>query len=79
MWSTGEVMDFVFEFPLAFAESQIAAGQKLPLLGAIFLSLHDLTKPYLPAIAHSFLDFGFKIVFTSGTGRALELEGIPVE
>lgn len=78
MRSTGEVMGIDFEFPLAFAKAQIAAGQKLPVSGTVFLSLNDLTKPHLPSIAKAFLGLGFKIVATSGTAHMLELEGINV-
>ncbi|KAJ4916850.1 hypothetical protein Rs2_02400 [Raphanus sativus] len=79
MRSTGEVMSISSEFPSAFAMAQIAAGQKLPLNGTVFLSLNDMTKPHLEKIAVSFLDLGFKIVATSGTAHFLELKGIPVE
>ncbi|GMJ05279.1 carbamoyl phosphate synthetase B, VENOSA 3 [Hibiscus trionum] len=79
MKSTGEVMGIDFEFAIAFAKAQIAAGQRLPLSGTVFLSLNDLTKPYLERIAKAFLGLGFHIVSTSGTARFLELKGIPVE
>ncbi|KAL9245318.1 hypothetical protein vseg_018983 [Gypsophila vaccaria] len=79
MRSTGEVMGIANDFALSFALAQIAAGQKLPFSGTVFLSLNDLTKPHLPAIARAFLELGFNIVSTSGTARILELEGIPVE
>ncbi|CAH8332544.1 unnamed protein product [Eruca vesicaria subsp. sativa] len=79
MRSTGEVMSISSEFASAFAMAQIAAGQKLPLTGTVFLSLNDMTKQHLEKIAVSFLDLGFKIVATSGTAHFLELKGIPVE
>ncbi|XVF18765.1 hypothetical protein REPUB_Repub11eG0051500 [Reevesia pubescens] len=79
MKSTGEVMGIDFEFAIAFAKAQIAAGQKLPLSGTVFLSLNDLTKPYVERIAKAFLGLGFQIVSTSGTAHFLELIGIPVE
>ncbi|XWS10044.1 hypothetical protein CRYUN_Cryun39dG0042100 [Craigia yunnanensis] len=79
MKSTGEVMGIDFEFAIAFAKAQIAAGQKLPISGTVFLSLNDLTKPYLERIAKAFLGLGFHIVSTSGTAHFLELKGIPVE
>ncbi|XP_065000611.1 carbamoyl phosphate synthase arginine-specific large chain, chloroplastic-like [Musa acuminata AAA Group] len=79
MRSTGEVMGIDFDFHVAFAKAQIAAGQQLPASGTVFLSLNDLTKPHLASIARGFLELGFKIVATSGTARVLELEGIPVE
>lgn len=79
MRSTGEVMGIDMSFPIAFAKAQVAAGQKLPLSGTVFLSLNDLTKPHLERIAKAFLDIGFKIVSTSGTAHFLELKGIAVE
>ncbi|GKV28789.1 hypothetical protein SLEP1_g37794 [Rubroshorea leprosula] len=79
MKSTGEVMGIDYEFAIAFAKAQIAAGQKLPMSGTVFLSLNDLTKPHLERIAKAFLGLGFKIVSTSGTAHFLELKGIPVE
>ncbi|KAK1310149.1 hypothetical protein QJS10_CPA08g01251 [Acorus calamus] len=79
MRSTGEVMGIDYEFPLAFAKAQIAAGQKLPLEGTVFLSLNDLAKPHLGSIARGFVELGFEIVATSGTAHVLELEGVPAE
>lgn len=79
MRSTGEVMGIYFESSIAFAKAQIAAGQKLPLSGTLFLSLNDMTKPHLASIALAFSSIGFTIIATSGTARALELKGIPVE
>ncbi|KAK1357791.1 Carbamoyl-phosphate synthase (glutamine-hydrolyzing) [Heracleum sosnowskyi] len=79
MRSTGEVMGISYEFSIAFAKAQLAAGQKLPLSGTVFLSVNDLTKPHLPVIARAFLAIGFQIVSTSGTADVLELDGIPVE
>lgn len=79
MRSTGEVMGIDYEFSIAFAKAQIAAGQKLPVSGTLFLSLNDLTKPHLSVIARAFLELGFKIVSTSGTAHVLKLDGIPVE
>ncbi|CAN6470872.1 unnamed protein product [Victoria cruziana] len=79
MRSTGEVMGIDFQFPMAFAKAQIAAGQRLPQSGTVFISLNELTKTHLPAIARGFSSLGFRIVATSGTANRLELEGIPVE
>nr|KAJ0185208.1 hypothetical protein LSAT_V11C900458390 [Lactuca sativa] len=79
MRSTGEVMGIDTDFSIAFAKSQIAAGQKLPVSGAVFLSLNDMTKPHLGKIAKAFLGIGFTIVSTSGTAHVLEMDGIPVE
>ncbi|HSH61791.1 MAG TPA: carbamoyl-phosphate synthase large subunit, partial [Acidimicrobiales bacterium] len=44
MRSTGEVMGIDATFGLAFAKSQIAAGDKLPESGSVFFSLADRDK-----------------------------------
>ncbi|KZV52610.1 carbamoyl-phosphate synthase large chain, chloroplastic-like [Dorcoceras hygrometricum] len=79
MRSTGEVMGIYYEYSIAFAKALIAAGQKPPLSGTLFLSLNDLTKSHLATIARAFLELGFKIVATSGTAHVLNSEGFPVE
>ena len=79
MRSVGEVIGIDFRFLMAFAKAQIAANQKLPLTGTVFLSLNDFTKPSLPAIANGFIELGFTIVATTGTANLLKMEGIPVE
>lgn len=79
MRSTGEVMGIHYESSIAYAKAQIAAGQKMPLSGTLFLSLNELTKPHLTTIARAFAELGFQIIATSGTARVLELEGMPVE
>ncbi|KAM0864402.1 hypothetical protein ACQ4PT_043990 [Festuca glaucescens] len=79
MRSTGEVMGIDYEFSGAFAKAQIAAGQKLPVSGTVFISLNDLTKRHLAEMGHGFRELGFNIIATSGTAKVLQLEGIPVE
>ncbi|CAI0548584.1 unnamed protein product [Linum tenue] len=79
MRSTGEVMGIDFQVAVAFAKAQLAAGQKLPLSGTVFLSLNDLTKPHLERLAKAFIELGFRIIATSGSAHFLELKGIPVE
>ncbi|RYR70407.1 hypothetical protein Ahy_A03g016899 isoform A [Arachis hypogaea] len=79
MRSTGEVMGIDSLYNTAFAKAQIAAGQKLPTSGIVFLSLNDLTKPHLEKIAKTFVEAGFKIVATSGTAHALKSANIQAE
>ncbi|MBP1740980.1 MAG: carbamoyl-phosphate synthase, large subunit, partial [Deltaproteobacteria bacterium] len=76
MKSTGEVMGIDRSFGLAFAKSQLAAGQKLPLSGTVFISVKDEDKsPVLEAIS-LFAKMGFRIVATRGTSAFLSLKGI---
>ncbi len=78
MRSTGEVMGLDENFGRAFAKSQIGAGLKLPLGGAVFISVKDADKEYAIAPARELVQMGFEIVATSGTARTLEAAGIPV-
>lgn len=66
-------------FGLAFAKSQIAAGEGLPVAGMIFLSLADRDKPQGLEAARGFLELGFEIAATSGTAEFLEEHGVRVE
>jgi carbamoyl-phosphate synthase large subunit len=76
MKSTGEVMGIDRSFGLAFAKSQLAAGQKLPLSGTVFISVKDEDKsPVLEAIS-LFAKMGFRIVATRGTSTFLSAKGI---
>ena len=79
MRSTGEVMGLDTTFGLAFAKSQMAAGNRLPDGGAVFLSLADRDKAGGLAAAVRFLELGFSIVATAGTAAYLEEHGVPVE
>ncbi|MGQ0804030.1 MAG: carbamoyl-phosphate synthase large subunit [Actinomycetota bacterium] len=79
MRSTGEVMGIDRSFGLAFAKSQVAAGNRLPERGTVFLSLADRDKPTGLQAARRFAELGFSLVATTGTATALEQEGIPVE
>ncbi len=79
MKSTGEVMGVADNFGEAFAKAQLAAGQRLPTGGNVFLSLNDRDKPYGPELARRFVELGFKVVATRGTARVLRNAGIEVE
>ncbi|MBN2123136.1 MAG: carbamoyl-phosphate synthase large subunit, partial [Deltaproteobacteria bacterium] len=76
MKSTGEVMGIDESFGLAFAKSQLAAGQKLPLSGTVLISVKDEDKAAMVNTAALFRDLGFRIVATKGTSAFLEGHGI---
>ncbi len=78
MRSTGEVMGIDLTFGLAFAKSQMAAGNTLPESGAVFLSLADRDKPAGLDAARRFAEQGFAILATSGTAAYLRDHGVPV-
>jgi len=79
MRSTGEVMGVADNFGEAFAKAQIAAGQKLPAQGTVFISVTDHDKPQVVEVARRFVDMGFKLVATHGTADILEEAGLAVE
>ncbi|MBN2420552.1 MAG: carbamoyl-phosphate synthase large subunit, partial [Deltaproteobacteria bacterium] len=79
MKSTGEVMGIDTTFELAFAKSQLAAGQKLPLSGTVFVSVKDSDKPDVLKPVRILKDTGFNIVATRGTAGYLREHGIPVK
>ena len=78
MRSTGEVMGIDTTFGLAFAKSQLAAGEGLPDAGCVFMSLADRDKVVGIEAARQFVAAGFTIAATAGTADALDAEGIPV-
>ena len=79
MKSTGEVMGVASTFGLAFAKAQLAAGQKLPREGVVFLSVNDHDKRQVAALARDLSSAGLKLIATRGTASALHAAGIPVE
>lgn len=78
MRSTGEVMGIASQFGLAFAKAQIAAGQRLPVKGRIFISVSDVHKQEVVPVAQSLYQLGFELVATRGTAAAIKTGGIPV-
>src|SRR5581483_7592657 len=79
MKSTGEVMGVGDTFGEAFAKAQMAAGQKLPTQGTVFISVTDHDKAHVAELARRFVDMGFKLVATAGTADVLESRGMHVD
>jgi carbamoyl-phosphate synthase large subunit len=79
MRATGEVMGIDDSFGLAFAKSQIAAGDRLPERGTVFFSLAERDKASGIVAARRFVEMGFSVVATAGTAAAFEEHGVPVE
>ena len=78
MRSTGEVMGTSSTFGLAFAKAQLAAGQRLPLEGTVFISVNDRDKRQVLALAQDLTAAGLKIIATRGTAAALREAGIEI-
>jgi carbamoyl-phosphate synthase large subunit len=79
MRSTGEVMGTASTFGLAFAKAQLAAGQRLPLTGTVFISVNDHDKPLIAPLVKDLIAAGLKILATRGTVAALKRSGIESE
>ena len=79
MRSTGEVMGLAKDFGIAYAKSELAAGNGVPTKGLAFLSTNDLDKSYLFEIANDLTNLGFKLIATEGTSNYLSNLGITVE
>ena len=79
MRSTGEVMGIDSDFGKAFAKAELAAGQRLPLSGTVFVSTNDRDKQSVIPVIKDFIALGFDIIATEGTKAALEAEGLAVK
>ena len=77
MKSTGEVMGVGPSFPVAFDKSQLAAGNRLPRSGTVFLSVTDADKDSAVLAARMLSMVGFEILATDWTHKTLQRNGIP--
>jgi carbamoyl-phosphate synthase large subunit len=78
MKSTGEVMGVGKTFAEAFLKSQMAAGERLPAAGKVFLSVRDSDKDATVEVARSLSKLGFVLLATRGTANAIAAAGLPV-
>ena len=76
MRSTGEVMGIDEDFGRAFIKSQVAAGQRLPKSGTVFISVKNRDKRGMLLVAQQLATLGFNLVATQGTAKALQHNGI---
>jgi carbamoyl-phosphate synthase large subunit len=79
MKSTGEVMGVAVNFGEAFAKAQLSAGQFLPKSGTVFFSVNDNDKIAVVDLAKRYVNLGFKLIATEGTGKVLRDAGLIVE
>ncbi len=79
MKSTGEVMGMDECVGLAFAKSQLAAGQPIPTSGTVFLSMRHPDKPAIVPIAKRLVELGFSLIGTRGTAAFLKEHGVACE
>jgi carbamoyl-phosphate synthase large subunit len=72
-------MGIASTFGQAFAKATMAAGDKVPLTGTVFLSLADVDKAELLPLAKELVDLKFHLIATRGTAAALEAAGLPCQ
>jgi carbamoyl-phosphate synthase large subunit len=78
MKSTGEVMGVSERFSIAFAKSQLAAGNQLPREGKVFISMEDRAKKGVPPMAKRLEKLGYEILATGGTAKVIREAGVKV-
>jgi len=76
MKSTGEVMGFDKDFGLAYAKSQIASENSLPIKGLAFISLKNKHKKEGINLAKELLKLNFVLCGTEGTANAIRNSGL---
>ncbi|MDN0077054.1 carbamoyl-phosphate synthase large subunit [Crenobacter sp. SG2303] len=79
MKSTGEVMGVGRTFAEAYVKSQLAAGDRLPKTGKVFLSVRDSDKAGAVEVARELQRLGFGVCATRGTAKVLQEAGIIVQ
>ena len=79
MRSTGEVLGLAGSYGEAFYKAQEATQSKLPLEGAVLISVNRKDKAEVVEVAKDFADCGFKIVATGTTCDLITEAGIPAE
>ncbi|WP_425064557.1 carbamoyl-phosphate synthase large subunit [Reyranella sp.] len=79
MRSTGEVMGLDMDFGRAFAKSQLGAGSKVPVEGAVFVSVKDQDKQAMVKPLKRLIELGFKVVATRGTAEFLAKHSIEAQ
>ena len=79
MRSTGEVMGIDSDFGRAYAKAVMGAGEHLPLLGTVFVSMNGRDKAAVVPVVKEFIDLGFSVMATDGTRRVLQQHGLDVE
>ncbi|WP_147106290.1 carbamoyl-phosphate synthase large subunit [Nesterenkonia populi] len=79
MRSTGEVMGIDKHFDTAFAKSQQAANNPLPVSGKVFVSVANRDKRGVIMPVKRLADLGFSVVSTGGTADVLRRNGVECE
>ncbi len=79
MKSTGEVMGISYDFGESFYKASLAAGDRLPLSGTVFLSINRRSKEELLDEVKNLRENGFRLVATEGTADYYNDQGVECE
>ncbi|MEE9163941.1 MAG: carbamoyl-phosphate synthase large subunit [Thermoplasmata archaeon] len=79
MKSTGEVMGLDEDVGRAYYKAMVSAGSRLPMKGAVYITVRDEDKEAIAAVADRFVGLGLQIYATRGTAALLRTREIPVE
>jgi len=77
MKSTGEVMGISQSFDEAYYKAALAAGNKLPTSGMVYITVRDEDKDKLIPIARRMNQAGLELMATKGTAQHLKNHQIP--
>jgi len=76
MKSTGEVMGIDQDFDIACYKALMAAGNKLPTQGGVYITVNNSDKARVLPVAKELLGLGFNIYATKGTSTFLRENGV---
>lgn len=78
MKSTGEVMGIGHTYQEALYKAVIAANMHVPAGGNILITVSDRDKEEASRLAAGFVQLGYHVICTSGTGHYFQEKGLPV-
>ena len=67
------------DFGLAFIKAELAAGDKIPTAGSIYLNLRDEDKRAFIPLIKQFMTFGFKIFSTPEIAAVFSRNNLPCQ
>ena len=79
MKSTGEVMGISESMGESFLRASISAGNVIPKMGKVFISVNDSDKLNVIPIARDLVELGFDLIATQGTAKELKRNGLKVD
>ncbi|MBW4541301.1 MAG: carbamoyl-phosphate synthase large subunit [Myxacorys chilensis ATA2-1-KO14] len=79
MRSTGEVMGIDVDFGRSYSKAELAASQRLPLKGTVFVSMNDREKTAVVPVIKDLIELGFSVIATEGTRKTLMEHGLDVK